>query len=341
MTTFDDLKAWLDERDAQQEDLVAGLQQQVTRLSESEAALRSENTRLTGEVDRLTLALEACEETPGPDPEPEPDAKKIIGMSAPADLWDQRLSEVGANGITARRIFGFLNSAGTDQQTEIREAIAAGMLPVLSYKPPKITGTNTSDVEGFLSGKYDSMVAALRNFLVGLDVPICLTYFHEPRGNMTPAQHVAGAKRFLDIFERLGAGLIEFGPILNGWLLDRNVAEFRSYYDADLIRRWDFMGMDVYHPSATSTVYPGHRIAPLLKVLEADGRPDMPIVIGEYNGFTAEAIAESGETFLSTPSVAIAMMWNSTGQSGLEVKPLEGERLAAFKQTKADPRVRQ
>lgn len=63
----------------------------------------------------------------------------------------------------------------------------------------------------------------------------------------------------------------------------------------------------------------------------------MLIGVGEYNGYSAATIRAAGEGFLSTPQVWFACMWNSTTGKG---HTLTGDRLAAFKATLADPRVR-
>lgn len=257
--------------------------------------------------------------TPSPSatPTPAPGRTLALGMSAPANLWDQRLREVGPTGVTARRIFADFTSTGRDQARLIEDAVAAGMLPVVSYK-----GTPTT-----------ANVAAVRAYLTSLGVRVLATWHHEPHGDMTPAEFRTGSTAFLAV----ESGEVEVGPILNGWLLDRRRADFESYTSPALLNAWDFLGVDTYQSNAQSTVYPGHRIAPLLDVLDDAGHPDMPIVIGEYNGWTAAAIAESGRIFLDTPNVIVACVWNS-GPTGLGI-PLEGDRLAAFKATKADPRV--
>ena len=50
----------------------------------------------------------------------DPIADKILGMSAPAKLWGQRISEVGACGVEARRIFGDLTSSGDSTSSTMR-----------------------------------------------------------------------------------------------------------------------------------------------------------------------------------------------------------------------------
>ena len=63
---------------------------------------------------------------------------------------------------------------------------------------------------------------------------------------------------------------------------------------------------------------------------------DLPIGVGEYNGYSAETIAAAGEALLTTPNVWFGCLWNVTGGVGVE---LSGDRLDAFRATVADPRA--
>lgn len=271
--------------------------------------------------DQLTAArariaeLEAAQQPDEPDPN-----LTLIGMSAPANLWDQRLAEVGPTGVTARRIFATEMSIRA-RMDEINDAIANDMLPVLSFK-----GTPT-----------EANVAALRAELVALDTDVTATYWHEPRGDITPTAYRAAQRVFLGV----GAPNVHVGPILNGFLLNRpaTMGEWESWSDAELLAAWDFIGVDLYQREGGTEV-PGSQIPKLLTWLAGKGHPDMDIVVGEYNSFEAASIAAAGETFLSTPQVKIACVWNSTGKPGTQEHiPLEGDRLRAYQSTKADPRA--
>lgn len=285
----------------------------ASRQAEVDALVAQRND-LSGRLQALRTEYDAHMATHQP---PTPTRTTVIGMSAPASLWDQRLREVGRDGITARRIFADFTSTGRSQSTLIEAAVAAGMLPIVSYKGSPSTAN----------------VKAVRDYLASLGVPVKATWHHEPHGDMTPAAFRDGSQSFLAV----KSPNVEVGPILNGWLLDRRRADFVSYTSPAMLDAWDFLGFDTYQSDAQSTIYPGHRVAPLLEVLQVAGHPDMPVVVGEYNGWTADAIAESGRIFLDTPNITVACVWNSTAGLGI---PLEGARLAAFKATKADARVK-
>jgi hypothetical protein len=258
-------------------------------------------------------------------------APKIIGMSAPSNLWSQRIKEVGGCGVEARRIFASLQSDGKSQSTLIAQTKAAGMMPVISYK--------VANVNTLINGGYDSWLKATRTYLDGLDIPVTVSFWHEPHGDMAPADFRAGSQKFLDLMKSSTTPEIKVGPILNGWLLDNRVADFASYTSTSLLTQWDFVAVDSYQSGTVTN--PGSKLparaVPLLATwLDKQGFPNKPIGLGEYNGFTAAAIKAAGEAILSTPEAWFGLAWNSTGD---RYAPLTGDRITAFQATKADPRA--
>jgi hypothetical protein len=255
-------------------------------------------------------------------------ALAMIGMSAPASIWKQRLAEVGPH-VTARRIFADLRQGHTSQIRLIEEAHAAGMMPVISYK---VGG----DAAGAAAGKFNATAEKAAALLASYKLPTTVTYWHEPHGNMAPGVFVNGNKQLLPIFKR---GDVTVGPLLNGWLLDRNVSTFASYCPDELFDIWDWFGIDTYESGtmeAPGSVKPAHRIPKLVDFVKSRGF-DHPLGIGEYNGYSATTIAAAGEAILSTPQVKFGCMWNSTAGKGYA---LSGSRLNAFKETLADSRTR-
>jgi hypothetical protein len=260
--------------------------------------------------------------------------KKIIGMSAPAAEWSARLAEVGTSGLKARRIFCDLADGANDNQATTEQALNAGMMPVLSYK----VGGN---ITGALAGQYDTVAQQTAARLKGYNKQIAVTFWHEPNPDITASQFLALHRRYLPIFQ---SPTVKVGPILNGWLLDNQVSTFTSFTATDLLDAWDFFGLDIYamgekgQPS-TWSLGPA-RIIPKLKTWMADrGRSSMPVLIGEYNGWTAAHISEMGTAMLGLPQFWTGLVFNSdNGNKGLV---LSGDRLTAFKATKADSRVQQ
>lgn len=261
-----------------------------------------------------------------------------IGMSAPAAEWANRVAEVGTQGLKARRIFAQLTSAGTDQSNLISAAHAAGMMPVVSYKVPSFTTAAT--------GAYDAWANNAAAYLASFNKPTAVTIWHEPMSDMTGPQFVAMHNRLMPRFK--GVGLLTVGPILNGFLLTQpnqqpgnGVDEFATYTSPALLDLYDWFGIDSYQPGTTTnpgTTMPHERVDVLRNWLAAQGHAGMPWGIGEYNGFSAAAISGMGDRLLSDPNAYFGCLWNvDEARAGI----LTGDRLAAYKATKADPRAQQ
>jgi hypothetical protein len=251
----------------------------------------------------------------------------LIGMSAPEGEWDLRVSEVGP-GLAARRIFADLAAGATSQIKLVEAAHNAGMLPVISYK---VGG----DIAGAVSGNYNAVAEQAAVKLASYGLPTAVTFWHEPNPDVTAADYAAASKQLLPIFRR---GELRTGPILNGWLLDRQQDVFASFCPDELFGLWDWFGIDTYEGGTMSSpgqAKPADRIPALRAFLDARGHA-LPIGVGEYNGFSADTISAAGEALLSTPNVWFGCLWNS--KSGARAAPLSGDRLTAFQATLADAR---
>jgi hypothetical protein len=250
-----------------------------------------------------------------------------IGMSSPATVWSQRLAQVGA-GVSARRIFADLCKGATDQMDLVEQAHAAGMVPVISYK---VGG----DGAGAATGKYNALAEQAAAKLDSYGLPTRVTYWHEPSPDISPAQYVAGSQQLLPIFKR---GQLTVGPFLNGWLLDNKLTTLTSYCPDEMFALWDWLGIDTYESGTMSSpgpIKPADRIPKLISYQSSRGFSH-PIGIGEYNGYSAQTITDAGNAILGHSEVAFGCMWNSTIGKGYT---LTGARLAAFRQTLADPGV--
>ena len=251
----------------------------------------------------------------------------LIGMSSAASVWAQRVAEVGT-GLAARRIFADLGAGALDQIDLVEQAHEAGFMPVISYK----VGGNAA---GAASGSFNAVAEKAAARLDSYGLPTTVTYWHEPHGDLSPAQFVAGNKQLLPAFQR---GRVKVGPFLNGWLLDRQVPTFASYCPDELFGLWDWFGIDTYESGtmeAPGAVKPAHRIPKLADYVASRGFGHR-LGIGEYNGYSAATIEAAGEAILSEPKVWFGCMWNSTIGKGYT---LTGDRLAAFRRTLADPRA--
>lgn len=253
----------------------------------------------------------------------------LIGMSAPADEWRRRVDQVGA-GLGARRIFADLGDGADSQLRLVEEAHAEGLLPVISYK---VGG----DVAGAVAGRYNAVAAQAAARLAAYGKPTAVTFWHEPYGNMSGAEYAAASRQVLPAFKR---DQLRVGPILNGWLLDRQQDTFSTFCPEDLFSLWDWFGIDTYESgtmSAPGPVKPADRLPALRAYLAARGHADVPIGVGEYNGYSAATIAAAGAALLDTPNVWFGCMWNATAGKGYA---LEGDRLEAFRATLATVQAR-
>jgi hypothetical protein len=257
-----------------------------------------------------------------------PAGQKIIGMSAPAGEWAQRVKDVGSS-VKARRIYADLSAGGNDQQKLIDASFKAGQMPVISYK---VGG----DYAGAKSGKYDAAAKQAAAMIAAYGQPATVTILHEPQGDVSAADFVAIQKRLVPLFQ---TGKIRVGPFLNGFLLDRQAdTTFASFAPAELLKMWDFLGMDTYESgtaAAPGKTKPADRI-PELVAWEKRHSTTLPVAIGEYNGYSAATIKAVGDTVYATPQVWLALMWNSNGAGKGAV--LTGTRLSAFQATLKDPR---
>jgi hypothetical protein len=84
-----------------------------------------------------------------------------IGMSAAASEWNLRLSQTGP--VYARRIFGKLGSF-TSTVNLARSEVAAGRMPILSFKLPAQPG-QPADWAGAAAGDYDDLLEQLADEL--------------------------------------------------------------------------------------------------------------------------------------------------------------------------------
>ena len=258
---------------------------------------------------------------------PPPAPKTLVGMSAPENAWDARVSAVGG-GVAARRIYADLAAGYLSQIKTVEQTHADGMMPVISYK---VGG----DVAGAVNGAYNAVAEQAAAKLASYGRPTAVSFWHEPNTDLSPADHVAASKQILPYFKR---GELRVGPILNGFLLDNQVDTFAAFTPDEMFGLWDYVGIDTYEGGTAANPgprKPADRIYALRSYLSSRGY-DHPIGVGEYNGFSAETIAAAGEALLGTPDVWFGILWNAAAEVDWV---LSGDRLAAFQQTLADERA--
>ncbi|GAA1478317.1 hypothetical protein GCM10009623_27630 [Nocardioides aestuarii] len=252
----------------------------------------------------------------------------LIGMSTPNDLWAQKVEQVGP-GLTARRIYADLARGPESQLRTIEQAHRDGMLPVVSYK---VGG----DIEGAARGDWNRVAQQAADRLAAFNKPTAVAFWHEPYTDMSPRQFVRANRQILPHFKQ---GRLRVGPILNGFLLDRQEDVMDQFATDRMLRLWDWFGIDTYQGGTADNpgpMAPGDRIKALRRYLRRRGHRHMPIGVGEYNGHSAETVASAGEALLSTHRVWFGCIWNSTDERDWR---LDGARLRAFQRTLEDPRA--
>ena len=254
-------------------------------------------------------------------------ANNKFGMSAPANLWDERLTQVGASHINYRRIF---YKSFDDSLTKVSEALKAGMTPVISWKTGSYSWSQVAN--GSADSKLNSLVTRL-NAIPGKKV---LVVHHEPAGDGTAADYVAMQKRALPILKK--ANQASVGIIGNGWWWS---ARSQGYSDAELAQ-WipnslksicDVIAADTYQDSGL--VEDGSVKAARLAAWAKRTGGVKALGIGEFNGYTASSITNVMNVVKKEALFKWALVWNS-GTSGMGT-PLEGARLQAFIKGKSTP----
>ena len=265
-------------------------------------------------------------------------ATRQIGMSANASEWDQRLSEVGRPGITARRIFAqTLPDSGA--RGLVTDAVAAGMTPVVSFKLPNFSRAALD------AGNYDAAISSEATFLNGLGVPVYATIWHEPSPDVTGVDFQAIHRRLAPLLKKPN---VKVGPILNTWVLDNssNYPKFDGYVADDLIANgtWEFFGYDSYQSGDRPPGTPGPnslatRMSLINSKIAAHGGANLPQVLGEFNAYEASTLTAVQNTIMGNDSILIACLFNSdVGSKGIV---LTGSMLTTFQSFKTTATFKQ
>lgn len=263
-----------------------------------------------------------------PPPPPVPNVGKArIGMSAPANLWDQRVAEVGP-GLEARRLFYGLG----DDLKLAQQAVDAGLYPILSFKIPG------NDWAGVAQGKYDTQLATLKQHLVALNAPVFVTLHHEPTTDGTPADYAAMLTHALPL---LDTSLVDVGPIGNGWWWSSKAngytdAEIAEWLTPSVLAVSEIVAGDTYQGGTPDNPGEGGS-AKMLNMVKWAERNDVDALgVGEFNGYTAAEITAATSALGSSPRFKFGAVWNSQCAGCIPVSALVGDRLGAFRTALAD-----
>ena len=173
--------------------------------------------------------------------------KALLGMSAPLQFWNKRVSEVGS-GLQARRLFftSFDASLGKAQDT-----CNAGLYPVMSFKTGGYSWAQVA------SGDADAALQALHSRLAALTCAGFAAVHHEPAKDGAAADWAAMQVHALPILGGPAGGNIKVGVTGNGWWWSANKkglsdAEIAAYITPGVKAVSDVIAGDTYQmtPSA-------------------------------------------------------------------------------------------
>jgi hypothetical protein len=249
--------------------------------------------------------------------------KAKLGMSAPDDAWDKRVTEVGS-GLQARRIF--LGSFTASLKTPKR-ACHAGMYPVISFKTGSYTWHQVTH------GKADVHLRSMAKKLAKLPCNVFVAVHHEPFGDGSPKAWSRMQAHALPILGKHKG--VKVGVIANGWWWSKGShrltrAQIAKWIPRSVIAVSDVIAADTYQSSAT-----GEEASVKMKRMAGWARRVggvKALGVAEFNSPTAIGITHAVRELAAEPLFRWGCIWNTTG--GIATV-LTGARLAAFKKALA------
>ena len=247
--------------------------------------------------------------------------KALLGMSAPLQFWDQRVSEVGS-GLQARRLFFTGFDASLSKATE---ACHDGMYPVISFKTGSYTWAQVA------AGNADAALKTLHSRLAALPCSLFVAIHHEPATDGPAADWAKMQVHALPILGGPAGGNIKVGVIGNGWWFSPSSqgltdAQIAAYITPGVKKVSDVIASDTYQMTSTS-----EEAAPKIKGMAAWARRTggvKALGLGEFNAATASAITNATTALGNDHLYAWGCLWNADLST---VTVLSGARLTAFR----------
>lgn len=265
-------------------------------------------------VDDIKLVTTASGATPR-------SGKALLGMSAPLQYWNQRVSEVGS-GLQARRLFFNSFDASLSKATD---TCIAGLYPVISFKTGSYSWAQVA------AGSADAALRTLHTRLAALPCHLFVAIHHEPATDGPAADWAAMQVHALPILGGPAGGNIKVGVIGNGWWFSPSNqgytdAQIATYITPGVKAVSDVVASDTYQMTASS-----EEAAPKIIGMAAWARRTggvHALGLGEFNAATAGAITNATDALGADPIYAWGCLWNADGST---VTVLSGARLSAFR----------
>lgn len=154
-------------------------------------------------------------------------------------------------------------------------------LPWVSFKGPT-SGAGGWDTVS--SGAVDDQLRGRARAYDAVSDPIVVTFHHEPSGDAAgfPEQFAAAYAHVHDVMrDETGMANVAFVPVLGDWEFNPNNSRSapRRYLDDRVLQRSAFIGVDLYQNASGATY--DERLGRILSQLDAWGRPDLMVGVGE------------------------------------------------------------
>jgi hypothetical protein len=251
-------------------------------------------------------------------------AKKAkLGMSAPVEVWDKRVKEVGS-GLQARRIFLSSFNSSLSMPTK---ACNTGMYPVISFK------TGSYSWHQVAHGKADAKLRSMAKKLAALPCHVFVAVHHEPYGDGSAKSWSRMQAHALPILGKHKG--VKVGVIANGWWWSKakhrlTKAQIRKWIPRSVIAVSDVIAADTYQSSVT-----GEEASVKMKRMARWARRVggvKALGVAEFNSPTAIGITHAVHELATEPLFAWGCIWNTTYSFA---SVLTGARLTAFRKALA------
>jgi hypothetical protein len=237
-------------------ELAGAVSELVTALSDLVVEVSSAFSNLGDQISDLDDRILALENAEPPDPNAWVPA--YPGQPEPGKMWwsailqDQKASALASKhpGANVHRTYwqwAETGQGGPDKAgPNMDQAIAAGMMPFISFKTPAWGQV--------ASGQHDTQLNKILNLIKSKQVPIWLIFYHEPEDNLevgTAADFVAMQRHIRQRMTALGVDNAALGLCLMGFTWD----PFAKYPDNGQPRNpddwyapgiFDFLAVDPY-----------------------------------------------------------------------------------------------
>jgi hypothetical protein len=247
--------------------------------------------------------------------------------------------------LGVRRTFYQWNEP-TREQRGIEADHSAGRLPWVSFRPPSVANAWTR----IAAGEFDADIRARARRYASLTQPVVSTFHHEPQGEtgLGPyADWSAAHVRIHNVMAReTSLANVTFAPIIGDWVFNpiNKRDEPGDFLRPAVLSRLSLLGIDLYQNRQGDGFE--QRLGRILAWLDAQGRPDLMVGVGETGASDTYGILASTWWSASwawatrnTNRVGIVSYYNSTNlHNGVRVSLYDSPGLRqAYRSSQGSP----